>query len=131
MLASGGDFETGAGALTGVSSSGEVFAPPHLFRGARPTIDGTPTEWPYDASMPIRSADAASIAAVHLVRLGSVTHSLNTDQRVVPLAFEPTGGDTLVARVPDDTGVAPPGWYMLFLVSDEGVPSVARFVHVE
>lgn len=130
VLASGGDFETGVGAIPGASSSGEVFSPPYLFRGARPTVASTPTEWPYDAAMPVRSPDAERVAAMHLVRLSSVTHSLNTDQRVVPVAFEPTGGDLLVARVPEDAGAAPPGWYMLFLVDEAGVPSTARMVHV-
>lgn len=130
VLASGGDFETGVGALTGLESTGELFSPPYLFRGARPTIASAETEWPYDATMPVRTPDAANVAAVHLVRLSSVTHSLNTDQRVVPLDFDRTGGEILVARVPDDPGAAPPGWYMLFLVSDDGVPSVAKFVHL-
>lgn len=129
VLASGGDFETGADVTAG-RPTGEIFTPPHHFRGARPTIAFTEPEWPHGAAMPVRTPDAGDVAAVHLARLSSVTHSLNTDQRIVPLAFARTGGDTLVARVPDDAGALPPGWYMLFLVSDEGVPSVARFVQV-
>ncbi|HVM45111.1 MAG TPA: galactose oxidase early set domain-containing protein, partial [Candidatus Thermoplasmatota archaeon] len=130
VLASGGDFELGVGATPALAHTGEVFSPPELFRGPRPTISWTEPQWDLGAAKTVRTPDAASVAAVHLVRLSSVTHSLNTDQRVVPLAFERAGPSTLVARVPADAGAAPPGWYMLFLVSGEGVPSVARMVHV-
>jgi hypothetical protein len=66
---------------------------------------------------------------VALIRAGSVTHSVNFDQRYVDLPFDRAKGG-LTTRIPSRASVAPPGWYMLFLVDDDGVPSVARWVHV-
>jgi hypothetical protein len=41
------------------------------------------------------------------------------------------GRTTLALDAPPDGRIAPPGYYMLFLVSADGVPSVARFVRLE
>jgi len=64
---------------------------------------------------------------VGLVRLGAVTHSVNMEQRYVPLGFT-AGGGSLTATAPANANLAPPGVYMLFLVDATGVPSVARMV---
>lgn len=129
VLASGGDFETGAGSVPGVSRTGEVFHPPYLFRGERPVVLDAPDQLARGAAFDIVTPDADDVAQVNLVRLSAVTHSLNTDQRVVPLDFETTAGGVRAA-VPSEPGATPPGWYMLFLVGDEGAPSVARMVRV-
>jgi hypothetical protein len=54
---------------------------------------------------------------------------MDTEQRLVALAFEPIDGG-LHATVPGKRTIAPPGWYMLFVEDDAGIPSVARWVHV-
>ena len=42
----------------------------------------------------------------------------------MPLSF--TAGDgTLTVTAPANTNIAPPGYYMLFIVNSAGVPSVA------
>jgi hypothetical protein len=47
----------------------------------------------------------------------------------VPLTFSAeTGGLTVSA--PASGAVAPPGWYMLFLIDDAGVPSVAKWIRI-
>jgi hypothetical protein len=66
---------------------------------------------------------------VALVRLGAVTHSVNMEQRYVPLSFT-TGGGAINATGPANANVAPPGVYMLFVIGAGGVPSVARMVEV-
>src|SRR5262249_31018197 len=57
------------------------------------------------------------------------------DQRVVGLCGAPpqppcTGAGTLSLTTPPDGNVAPPGYYMLFLVDSRGVPSVAQFIQL-
>ena len=64
-----------------------------------------------------------------LVRLGAVTHSVNMEQRYVPLSFT-AGSGTLNATAPANANVAPPGVYMLFVIGSDGVPSVAKMVRV-
>ena len=61
------------------------------------------------------------------MRLGAVTHSVDMEQRYVPLAFT-RGSGTLTATAPLNANVAPPGMYMLFAVDANGVPSTARMV---
>ena len=106
----------------------EVFSPPYLCRGPRPTITGVlPQEVQYGNSFSIVTPDAISIAEggeVVLVRPGAATHHTDSEQRVVPLVFvqdEKVGG--LRATAPNATQ-APPGYYMLFLINADGVPSI-------
>lgn len=107
----------------------QIYNPPYLFKGPRPTITGAPSAITRGAGIPIVTPDAASVSAVHLVRLASVTHTLDQDQHFVPLSFSASGG-TVTATAPTSTGVAPGGYYMLFIVNDQGVPSVAKIVHL-
>jgi hypothetical protein len=107
----------------------EIFSPPYLFKGARPVISSAPATTTYGATMAVHTAQAASIASVALVKPGSVTHSFNADQRYVPLSFAVSGG-TLQVHAPANANLAPPGYYMLFIVDTKGVPSVARFVRI-
>ena len=65
-----------------------------------------------------------------MVRLGAVTHSVNMEQRYVPLSFT-AGGGNITATAPLNANIAPPGYYMLFVIGTDGVPSVANMVRVE
>jgi hypothetical protein len=109
--------------------SGEIYSPPYLFKGARPAITSSPTDLAYGSSFFVGTPDAASIASVSLIRNGSVTHSFNMDQERIPLSFTQTAGG-LTVQAPPDAATAPPGYYMLFIVNSNGVPSVAPLVHV-
>ncbi|GBC91976.1 hypothetical protein HRbin15_00437 [bacterium HR15] len=64
------------------------------------------------------------------MRPGSVTHSFNFEQRLVRLHFK-LEDPTLLATAPWDPAIAPPGWYMLFLVDGNGVPSKAAWVRLK
>ena len=107
----------------------ELYSPPYLFKGPRPVVTGVAGATPYGGSLTIETPDAAAVASVVLVRLASVTHTLDLDQRRIELPFA-AGGGGVVAQGPSDPRLAPPGPYMLFLVTAEGVPSVARTVLV-
>ena len=80
-------------------------------------------------SFPVATPDAARITSARLVRPSSVTHGTDTDQRSVALGLTRANG-RVELRVPSQAGIAPSGWYMLFLVDDRGRPSVARWVRV-
>jgi hypothetical protein len=119
-----------AGQNSGVyAKTGEIYSPPYLFKGARPTIASAPANLGYGQMFNVQSPDAASIRSVTLMRPGSVTHSINMDQRYVGMDFS-VSGSTLTVTGPSSPNTAPPGWYMLFLVSQSGVPSIASWVHV-
>jgi len=109
--------------------SGEVYSPPYLFRGARPTITLAPSSVAYGSNFVVTTPDASSIARVSLVRLGAVTHSFDQDQRFLDLSFQ-QGADSVTVQAPANANLAPPGYYMLFLINTAGVPSVAAFVRL-
>ena len=80
----------------------------------------------YGPPFQIDTPTPASIGKVALVRLGAVTHSVNMEQRYVPLTFT-AGAGALTATAPANANIAPPGVYMLFVVDANGVPSVAAW----
>ncbi|MEZ4307172.1 MAG: DUF1929 domain-containing protein [Polyangiaceae bacterium] len=108
----------------------EIYSPPYLFAGSRPTISSAPATLSYGEAFTVGvgTVAPASISRVALIRLGATTHGVNMDQRYVGLTITGTGASTLSLTAPPDGKVAPPGHYMLFLVSSSGVPSVAAIV---
>jgi chitodextrinase len=134
LLLPDGRILSAGGGRTGDSVSydyanAEIYSPPYLFKGARPTITAAPSTVNYNSSFFVQTPDASSIASVSLIRNGSVTHAFNMDQRFVPLSFTKTASG-LNVQAPADANLAPPGYYMLFIVNNKGVPSIAPFVHL-
>ncbi len=107
---------------------GQVFHPPYLFRGPRPRIDAAPDELKYGGTFTVE-VDGPEIGRVTLLRLSSVTHSFNSNQRFNSLTFTAQGG-VLEVTAPPGPEVCPPGHYMLFALSTAGVPSIASMVRI-
>jgi hypothetical protein len=113
----------------------EIYSPAYLFNAdgtdaLRPTITGvTPEAFRYGTTFHVQTSDAADIRAVVLVRAGASTHSFDMDQRLVELAYTAGSGELIVTS-PPNRNIAPPGYYMLFILNSAGVPSVARFLQV-
>jgi len=130
----------------------EVFTPPYLYNSqcqlaSRPEI----SDWPnpdqdhyirHGQTFTVTSAQAEDIGRVVLVQPMSVTHQMDTAQRVLPLCFTYTGGDELNILVPDGRvypygsdshthAINPRGVYMLFIFDNQGVPSEAKFVRLQ
>jgi hypothetical protein len=108
----------------------EFYSPPYLFKGTRPTITSAPATVAYGLDFFVQTPDGANITAVTLLRLGSVTHAFNANQRFLKLTFLPSAGG-LTVRAPSTAALAPPGHYMLFLLNANGVPSVASIVRIQ
>ena len=125
LLAGGGAFGNAKN-----EKSAEIYSPPYLFKGARPTITTAPTALSYGQSFNVGTPDAARIRSVSLVRMGSVTHNLDMDQRFMTLGVQTQSGSVTVDG-PANANVAPPGFYMVFLIDQNGVPSVSKIVKVE
>jgi hypothetical protein len=120
-----------------LAKNAEVFTPPYLYKqdgsgelAPRPEISAAPAVVNYGAPFSLASPQAGSIEKVAMMRLGAVTHSVNMEQRYVPLSFSANGG-SLVASAPANPNIAPPGVYMLFAIDSNGVPSVAKMVRIE
>ena len=108
----------------------EMFSPPYLFRGERPSISNCPKQLNYGQSFEIESQYAGDIKSVSLIRPSNTTHCLNPEQRYVGLEFEEKNSNKLFAKIPTNRNVLPPGYYMLFIVNKKDVPCIAPFVRI-
>ncbi len=119
---------------------GQLFFPPYLFkpdgsRAARPVIETAPIEISYRGHFDITVAgDPRQIASVVMLRSDHNTHSLTTGDRYVKLAFHQKGDvrkRELRVRTPKVAAQAVPGIYLLFVLNNDGVPSVARRIDLK
>ncbi|HZO90804.1 MAG TPA: fibronectin type III domain-containing protein [Chthonomonadaceae bacterium] len=131
VLTTSGDYYPAASlTLPYQNANMQIFSPPYLFKGARPTITSVPLHVTYGQQVFVQTPDAASIAKVTLIRLSSSTHTNNMNQRINRLSFT-LGDGGLNVTTPPNSVLCPPGHYMLFLVNSQGVPSVAKIVRVD
>jgi Galactose oxidase-like, Early set domain len=115
--------------------SAEIFSPPYLFNAdgtlaTRPSISSVPVSVAYGQPFTVSTPDAASIAKVTWIRLSSVTHAFNMNQRMNLLGFSVASSSSLSVTAPLNGNYAPPGHYMLFIVNTKGVPSKGKVVRI-
>lgn len=112
----------------------EVFKPPYLFRGTQPSIDDVaPRPVHHGGELTITTSDAADIAEVVLMRPMAVTHQTDSEQRRIQLPILSRSSSTLTVAAPNGRhphATAPRGWYMLFILNEGGVPSVAEMIEL-
>jgi galactose oxidase len=137
VLMPDGRVFTGGGGLCGPGCAtnhfdGQIFTPPNLLNA-----DGSPASRPTITTAPTTAANGATITVAtnravtdfSIVRLGTATHSVNTDQRRIGL--KPTAsGSAYTLTIPADPGIALPGHYMLFALDAKGVPSIAKIIKI-
>jgi len=118
---------------------GQLFFPPYLFkqdgsRAARPVIEMTPAEISYGGHFDIKVAGSPNqISSVVMLRSDHNTHSLTTGDRYVKLSFKQKGAvhkGEIRIRAPKLPAQAVPGIYMLFVLDQSGVPSMASRVYL-
>lgn len=107
----------------------EIFSPPYLFQGTRPTISLAPGSVGFGQGFTVTTPDAARIGSVVMVAPAAVTHAFDQNARFVPLSFS-AGAGVLHVQAPANGNIAPPGPYMLFIVDSSGIPSVASWTRV-
>ena len=108
----------------------QVFSPPYLFRGPRPVITSAPASVTYGATFDVGTPQPDDVRTVSWIRLPSVTHSFDENQRINFLSFQRVPQQVRVAA-PASANVCTPGHYMLFLLSQAGTPSVARIIQIQ
>ena len=114
----------------------QVFAPPYVGSPLRPRITSAPGTLAYSASAPapveatFTLAAGESVARVVLMAPGATTHHSDSSQRYVELVVTGVGPTSVAFQGPPNSSHAPRGFYLLFLVSARGMPSVARWVEL-
>ena len=136
LLLPDGTIFSGGGGLCGASCAvnhfdAQILTPPYLLDGAgkpaaRPQIVDTSPTTNVGIGRPFTVATNGPVASFSLIRMSSVTHSVNTDQRRVPLKLVGRKGNLYQLITPDDTGILIPGSWMLFAMDGKGVPSMGR-----
>ncbi|MCJ1276865.1 hypothetical protein MMC21_004672 [Puttea exsequens] len=128
---------SGGGGLCGACATNhydaQIYSPSYLFnadgsRATRPVITNTPDTINIGGTLTVTANSA--IAAWTLIRIGSTTHTVNTDQRRIPLTPSGNNGNTYTIPLPKDAGIMTPGYYYLFASNAAGVPSIAKYVWV-
>ncbi|WP_264354766.1 discoidin domain-containing protein [Pseudarthrobacter sp. MM222] len=136
LLPDGRVFVGGGGLCSTCTTNhldGEIFTPPYLLNA-----DGSARTRPAIVTAPATAAAGSTIAVTtaapatkfSLMRMSTVTHTVNTDQRRIPLTATSVSGSTASLKLPTDRGVLVPGTYMLFAIDSKGVPSVASTIRI-
>jgi hypothetical protein len=113
----------------------EIYSPAYLFNpdgtlASRPAITGVPSAGiGYGSAFQVQTPDATSISSVVLMRPGAPTHAFDMEQRLVAMNFT-AGSGVLNVTAPPNSNIAPPGYYLVFILNSSGVPSVAQFVQL-
>ncbi|BDI28934.1 hypothetical protein CCAX7_009850 [Capsulimonas corticalis] len=111
-------------------ANAQVFSPPYLFKKAqRPVITGAPDSVNYGQAFNVEVDAPLQIRRISWIRLPSVTHSFDQNQRLNFLDFV-SSDQGLRVTAPPNANVCPPGHYMLFVLDSDGVPSVAAIVQI-
>lgn len=132
LMLDGRIWHGGGGVCGGCSTNhadGQIYSPSYLFNGARPVITGTSTTtMAVGATFTVTTNTACT--SFSLIRLGSATHTVDTDQRRIPLTPSKTAGTTYTFTLPSDAGVALPGMWSFWALNSAGVPSVATVMKI-
>lgn len=107
----------------------QLFSPPYLFAGARPAITTAPSSVGYGQTAFVGTPDVASIRQVTFIRAASSTHSNDMSGRFMRLSFTATSTG-LNVTMPANANLAPPGYYLMFILNSAGVPSVGSMVQI-
>jgi galactose oxidase len=137
LLLPDGRVFSGGGGLCGNCvtnhADGQIFTPPYLLNPdgslrPRPAITGSPATAAAGSTVAVNTDRAVTQFAI--VRLGAVTHSVNNDQRRIPLAATAATSTSYNVTIPANRGIVLPGYYLLFALDAAGVPSVARTIRI-
>lgn len=130
LLPDGRVLATGSNPMRGTNETRlEIYSPPYLFKGPRPTITAAPPAVSHGQTFAFETPDAAAIDTVALIRAASTTHCFSTEQRYVGLAIVGRDAASVTVSLPENPSLTPPGYYLLFALVG-GVPSIAPFVRV-
>lgn len=112
----------------------EILTPPYLLDAAgnsiaRPVIESAPKNAKHGDTIKVK-VNGATQATFALMRLSAITHTVNNDQRRIPVTATNIGGNEYSVSIPASRNIVIPGNYFLFAIGDNGAPSVAKVINV-
>jgi galactose oxidase len=143
ILLRDGRVFSGGGGLCGRCSTnhlnGQIFTPPNLYQAngqlaSQPTIT-IGQVMATNAENFVVTANRA-LASIAILRLGSATHSVNSDERRIELcgplsmACVAAADNKYTVTVPAQPGIAVPGNWMVFGIDTSGVPSKSQIIKI-
>ncbi len=131
VCVSGGEDNNGPGDL-GETDQMQVYSPDYLSAGSRPVINSSPTTAGYGSNINVSYSSSNTINDVILRRPGSSTHGFTYNMIGAPCSFT-DNGSSLTVTIPSNPNRIPPGYYMLFIFSNNSgtkVPSVAKWIQI-
>lgn len=123
-IVGGGDPQVG-----GMPTPHERFFPDY-FEMLRPVVSAAPGTINYGGVFTVDTPNAADIDEVVLLRPGAVTHGYNMSQRGIECVISAVAGGSLDVEAPPQANLAPPGWYLLFILNASRVPSLGRWIRL-
>ena len=111
----------------------EIYSPPYLFKGPRPVVATTSAkQFAYGSGISITTDPQAgpAPARVVLIHPSAVTHANDMSSRFVDLVVSSAGSASIHAVMPANANLAQPGYYMMFVLDAQNIPSVATWVHL-
>ncbi len=106
----------------------EIYWPAYLFRGPRPGLALGASTVGYGGTL--TAVTDTPIREASLFHPGACTHSCDNEQRLIDLEFTTPAANSLTFTMPGNPALAPPGWYLLFVVDGNGVPSTGQWVRL-
>jgi hypothetical protein len=103
---------------------------PSYYNATRPTISSNPTVGNYGGTINIPTPGAAGIKKVSLIRLSTFTHGFNSELRFIWLQIQSKGSSSVTVSAPVNAKIAPPGYYMIHILNNAGVPSKAKVIKI-
>ena len=113
----------------GDTTPNERYLPSYFFK-PRPSITGAPAAVAHGAAFSVQTAAPSAIAEMLLMSPGAVTHAFNQNQRCVGCRITGISATAVTATAPPDGTVAPPGWYLLFLLDHDRSPSTGVWIRL-
>jgi hypothetical protein len=131
---SGSQCDAGCSGAENTEERVEIFTPWYHGRRDRPVVTSCPANVVTGGAqfdIGIGASQGRNVGRVVMMRPGSVTHSFDTDQRLIRLDVVAKTGSKVTVKSPYTAGAAPPGDYMIFALRSSGATGFKRWVPSE
>lgn len=111
----------------------QIYSPPYLFNpdgslATRPTITSAPHLVNPGTTFTVQASP--DVQRFSLIKLSALTHNMNSDLRYLRVPFTTLSAGNYQLTLHSNVNVLTPGYWMLFAVDSQGVPSVAKVMQI-